>query len=113
MVHRGSSDISWKSAARNRFVSSAISTLEFNATFTLSTETHIALSKVHSDCGFAPNASMISNGQILKRALSGGGGDTITLPSGAAGDMALEEGDYIICVCDNDEGKTSCYLCQP
>jgi len=106
VVHRGSSDISWKSAARNRFVSSAISTLEFNATFTLSTETHIALSKVHSDCGFAPNASMISNGQILKRALSGGGGDTITLPSGAAGDMALEEGDYIICVCDNDEGST-------
>jgi len=45
----------------------------------------------------------VSNGQAMKRPLSTA--NTITLPVGANGDQPLLEGEYIICVCDNDEGS--------
>jgi len=103
-VHRGSSDISWGSAQRDRVVSSAASTLDLNATFTLSTNDRVALSSSHTNCSFAPTAPFLSDGSMVQRAVSST--DQITLPTGSGGDVALAEGDYTICVCDNDEGST-------
>jgi len=103
VVHRGSQDISWESHTRNRFVSSAMSILSFNATFLLTPDDTVALSPAHADCSFAPSAGFLSDGLTVKRFLSAG--NIITLPSGSGSDHALSEGTYIICVCDSDEGS--------
>ena len=110
VVHRGSSDIEWKSQARNRFVASTPSTLQMNATFTLSTKDRVALSRLHNNCSFASTAPMLSEGRVLQRMLDAN--NSITLPDGGGGDSVLEEGDYLLCVCNNDEGVCPSNACH-
>jgi len=104
IVNKGSQDIVWGTAINNRLVSSAPSLLTYVATFTLSSSDVVSIGKNQQDCSFAASAPLLSNGVMVRRVLTND--NQIVLPTGFLGDMALEEGDYTICVCHQYEGST-------
>jgi hypothetical protein len=123
--------VKWTNYGKTRIASGSASQLTFQineGTFSPANDVVVLLNGA-TDCSAAPSATALSNGNKVKRALGAGG--TVTLPSGtgvtdasaigwhqctggactargAYNDLNLNEGPYMICLCDDDNGNGGC-----